>query len=105
MKRHQSDKDTVMNEKTYLEWDEALAAVKYNGRWRFFHDIEVMFILDYPAYDDTCNPAPGEFRYGTLVVNEDNAVEWMNSLSGELSLEQLPHTYWRGTGNRVQLTL
>ena len=90
-----------MSDKIYISWDDALAAVKFKGSWRFFFDMEVMFLLDYSSYDHTYSPLPGQSRYGTLVVDETNAAKWMESLSGELTLEQLPNTYWQDTEARV----
>jgi hypothetical protein len=88
----------------YVDHDEALAGVKFKGRWRFFYDGEIMFLLDYSAYDDTHHPRPGEFRYGTMIVDEANAERWMNSLAHEVSLEQLTHTYWKNSDRRINPT-
>jgi len=94
-----------MSEKIFVtDWDESLAAVKFKGHWRFFHDVETAFLLNYSAYDDRYTPKPGGYRYGTLVVDKNNADEWMKSLAHEVSLEQLPHLYWQDSEERVRLT-
>jgi hypothetical protein len=93
-----------MSEKLYLDWEEALTAVKLSSEWRFFADREVMFILDYSAYDDEYAPLPGGFRYGTLIVDKHNASAWMNTLAREFNVEQLPYLYWEDTEKRVQVT-
>lgn len=93
-----------MSEKIFIDWEEALAAVKFQGQWQFFHAWEPMFILDYTAYDDEYVPSLGGFRYGTMIVDKDNAEQWMNSLGEKLSLEQACHVYWENTEKRVRLT-
>jgi hypothetical protein len=93
-----------MAEPIFIDWDESLAAVKFKGRWRFFHDMETMFLLDYGSYDDDYVPKPGDYRYGTLVVDESNAEQWMNSLAGEITTEQIPNTFLQGRTTRVKLT-
>jgi hypothetical protein len=93
-----------MSDSLFVDWDYSLAAVKFKGRWRFFYDLETMFVLDYTAYDDDYSPLPGDYRYGTLIVDENNAEQWMASLERELTPEQLPETYWENTSRRVQLT-
>jgi hypothetical protein len=93
-----------MSDRIHIEWDDALAVVKFREMWHFFNDMEVMFLLDYSSYDDTHHPSPGEFRYGTMIVDENNAEAWMESLSGKLEIEQLKHTYWKNTDKRVRPT-
>ncbi len=94
-----------MPEKIFVDWDSSLAAVKFRGNWRFFYDQDAMFLLDYPSYDGGLhNPTEGEFRYGTLIVDETNAEQWMKSIFAEVSLEQVPNLCWEGTERRVQLT-
>jgi hypothetical protein len=94
-----------MTEPIFLDWDESLAAVKFKGRWRFFHDVDSMFLLDYSPYDSDYAPKqPGDFRYGTLVVDENNAEQWMDSLAGEIAAEQIPNTFLKGTAHRAKLT-
>ncbi len=93
-----------MPEKIFVDWDYSLAAVKFKDNWRFFYDIESMFLLNYPSFDDTHNPTDGEFRYGTLIVDENNDEQWMNSIVEEVNLEQVPNLYWESTERRVQLT-
>jgi len=93
-----------MDERIYIDWDESLAAVKFKGHWRFFCDIETMFLLDYTAYDGDYIPTPFSYRYGILVVDEHNAEQWMSALDVEVTPKQLANTYWRGSSNRVQLT-
>ncbi|MBI1260027.1 MAG: hypothetical protein GC204_21370 [Chloroflexi bacterium] len=90
--------------KTFIVWDEeTLAAVKFKGVWRFFVDMEIMFLLDYTAYEDYL-PEPGEFRYGTLIVDDQNAEVWMNSMAKEIEAGQLVHLYWQNTDDRVRPT-
>ncbi|MHB8625274.1 MAG: arsinothricin resistance N-acetyltransferase ArsN1 family A [Aggregatilineales bacterium] len=98
------NREQPMEDKIFVDLDESLAAVKFKGRWRFFHDVETMFLLDYSAFDSDYVPVPGEFRYGTLIVDESNAEQWMNELTHELTPQQLLHTYWRDTRRRVELT-
>ncbi|MCC7446556.1 MAG: hypothetical protein IT324_04025 [Anaerolineae bacterium] len=62
--------------------------------------METMFLLNYSAY----NPQPGGYRYNTLIVDENNTELWMKSLAGELTLEQIPYTYWYDTSQRMRLT-
>lgn len=93
-----------MTEAVYVHWDDVLAAVNFKGEWRFFCDIEVMFLLDYSSYEKNYQPSPGEFRYGTMVVDESNAEAWMTSLSTELMRNQLSRTYWESTTEQVQPT-
>ena len=94
-----------MSEKIYIAWDdETLAAVKLKGVWRFFIDREIMFLLDYPSYDNTYHPLPGKFRYGTLIVDDQNVELWIQSLSRELDTAQLANIYWKDTNERVRPT-
>lgn len=85
-----------------LNPEESIAAVKWQGKWRFFYDIDIMFLLDYTKYDDSI-PEEGDFRYGTLVVNESNIELWMDSIHGELTTEQIPYARW-DDDEQVQLT-
>lgn len=82
--------------------DESIAAVKWQGQWRFFYDADLMFLLDYTKYDDAI-PEEWGFRYGTLVVDESNIERWMDSMHGELTAEQIPYTGW-ADDEQVQLT-
>ncbi|GAC1680782.1 MAG: hypothetical protein NVS9B9_31840 [Ktedonobacteraceae bacterium] len=93
-----------MDDKVFVDWDYSLAAVKSKGKWRFFYDIESMFLLDYTSFEDDYSPVLGDWRYGLLVVTQDNAEQWMAALAGELQIDQLAKTYWRDTNNRVPLT-
>ncbi len=85
-----------MIEPIIIDLEEGIAAVKHEGNWRFFHDNDWMFLLDYRAYayapDET--PRPTDPRRNTLVVNENNAEEWMNLLAGELTFEQIPYAVY-----------
>jgi hypothetical protein len=90
-----------MTEKIFIDRDDALAVVKFKGIWRFFYDMEIMFLLDYTSYDGDYDPLPGQFRYGTMIVSDANAEMWIKSLSGELFLEQLLDTYWENSEKRV----
>jgi len=47
-----------MEQRISIDPDESIAAVKFRGRWRFFHDLETMFLLNYSAYDPDYNPQP-----------------------------------------------
>jgi hypothetical protein len=93
-----------MDDKVFIDWDLSLAAVKFKGQWRFFYDEETMFLLDYTSYDGNYTPALGDYRFGILIISEDNVEQWMATLAGELTLTQLPKTYWQHTTDRVQLT-
>ena len=94
-----------MTNPTFLrDSDYDLAAIKFRGHWRFFYDTESMFLLDFTKFDDSHKPSPGDWRYGILIVTEDNAEQWMNELAGELTLDQLPYTYWEGTSDQIKLT-
>lgn len=84
-----------MAEKFYIDGDESLAAVKFDGRWRFFYDIEVMFLLDYSKYEGNHKPKLGEWRYGTIIVSSANAEQWMNQITHELTIEQLKNVIWK----------
>ncbi|MCA0456563.1 MAG: hypothetical protein LCI00_21500 [Chloroflexi bacterium] len=93
-----------MPDKIFVDWDYSLAAVKFMGKWRFFYDIDVMFLLDYPSYHGDHNPTQGEFRYGTLIVDETNAEQWMRSMFAEVTIEQVPNLYLENTEQRMRLT-
>jgi hypothetical protein len=93
-----------MDGKIFVDPEYSLAAVKLQGRWRFFYDWETMFILNYTAYHADYVPKPGGFRDGTLIVGEHNADVWMNMLAGEASVDQLPLLFWEGSEVRVRLT-
>jgi hypothetical protein len=93
-----------MEQKLSIDPDEAVAAVKLRGRWRLFYDVETMFLLNYSAYHPDYIPEPGCFRYNTLIVDENNAELWMSALAGELTLEQIPYTYWGDTSQKAKLT-
>lgn len=93
-----------MDEKIFLDSDCSLAAVKFKGQWRFFYDTESMFLLDYTAYHNRYKPGPGDWRYDLLVINDDNAEQWMAALQGELAVGQLANTFWDNTNKRVKLT-
>ncbi len=93
-----------MDEKIYVDWDESLAAVKFKGRWRFFYDVEEMFLLDYTKWWSDYVPEPGGWRYGTLIVDENNAEQWMNSIAHEITADQIPNTFLKDTSDRVKLT-
>ena len=93
-----------MPEKIFVDWEDDLAVIKFKGNWRIFFDYEPMFLLDYSKRDDTWIPSEGEFRYGTLVVDESNVEQWIESLKNEVALEQVSKLYWENTKKRVQLT-
>jgi hypothetical protein len=93
-----------MPEKIFVDWDYSLAVVKFKENWRFFYDIESMFLLDYHSFHNAYNPVEGEFRYGTLIVDKNNAEQWMSSITREVTLEQIPNLYWENTETRVKLT-
>ena len=52
-----------------------------------------MFLLDYSAYNEDYVPNPGGWRYGTLIVRQNNVEQWMNALAGEIPPEQLNSVY------------
>jgi hypothetical protein len=85
-----------------VDSEESIAAVHIHGTWRFFYDSDYMFLLDYQSYPGY-TPKPGESRYGTLIVDDSNVEQWMRSLKGELTVEQIPHVRW-GNGGQVKLT-
>ena len=93
-----------MSDRIYVDRDYALAAIKFRERWRFFYDVETMFLLDYSSFDPTYEPSSGKFRYGTLIVDESNAEAWMAAMAKELDRDQLPHMYWDNSDRRVQPT-
>jgi hypothetical protein len=86
-----------------IDPEESIAAVHWQGRWRFVYDIDIMFLLDYPSYDDTYFPKEEEFRYGTLIVDESNVEQWLASMSGELTTDQIPYARWE-KDEQVKLT-
>lgn len=92
-----------MSDSIIIPADESLAAVKWQGQWRFFYDIDIMFLLDYRKYDPKYRPKTDSFRLGTLIVDETNIDLWMHSMSGELSTEQIPYARW-ADDTQVQLT-
>ncbi|MBN8637645.1 MAG: hypothetical protein J0M07_20160 [Anaerolineae bacterium] len=90
-----------MQKKIEVDWDDALAVIKYKNAWHFYVDMEIMFLLDYTAYDSEYKPAPGRFRYGTLIVDENNTEIWLGALARKLAPDLLLHTYWENTEKRV----
>jgi len=52
-----------------------IGAVKWRSRWRYFAGTLGEWTLDYPAYDPSYQPAPGDrsFRGGLLRVDQTNA--------------------------------
>lgn len=68
-----------------------------------FYDMDYMFLLDYKSYDPTYTPKLGEPRHDTLIVDENNIELWFESLSGELSAEEIPYAKWED-GSQVKLT-
>jgi hypothetical protein len=95
---------TITDDLILSDFDYSLAAVKFKGRWRFFCDIEQMFLLDYTLYDSDYVPEPGGYRDGLLIIDEHNAEQWMSALAVEVTAAQLMHLYREGHIERVKLT-
>ena len=92
-----------MTESITIDWGDSIGAVKLKGKWRFFYDMDYMFLLDYTAYDSGYIPKPGDKRFGLLVIDNENAEQWMGSLAGELSLEQIPNVVVGDSSVRADL--
>lgn|GEM_PF-2106367 len=94
-----------MAETIVIDLDQEIAAVKFKGNWRFFHDFDWMFLLDWNTYyygrDQVGEPL--DPRKTTMIVDENNAEEWMSLLAGELSAEQIPHTVHKGYVDQARL--
>jgi hypothetical protein len=59
-----------------------------------------MFLLDWNAYNYGREKIgePLGTRKNTMIVDENNAEEWMNLLAGELTAEQIPYTIYEDGG-------
>jgi hypothetical protein len=95
-----------MTEPIIIPMDQEIAAVKFKGKWRFFHDDDWMFILNYRAYRPSSDEEieSSDFRRNTWLVDENNAEEWMSQLVGELTPEQIPYAvneHYRGEQARL----
>lgn len=92
-----------MTKSLTIDGYESIAAIRLKGSWRFFHDQDYMFLLDYSSYEPDYDPKSGEARYGTMIVDDSNIEQWMQSLAGELTAEQVPNARWEN-GVQVKLT-
>ena len=77
-----------------IDPEESIAAIYWRGVLRFVYD----------SYDPSYSPKEGEFRYGSLVVDDSNIEQWIESMSGELTVEQIPYARWE-EDEQVQLTV
>jgi hypothetical protein len=87
------------NIRTISYSQDTIAAIHLKGQWRFFYDMDYRFLLDAESLvtDDS-----GEVDE-TQIVDDHNVEAWMQSLSGELTAEEIPYTYWED-GGQVKLT-
>jgi hypothetical protein len=104
MKRSASKENLPMTEPILIDINQGIAAVKLRGSWRFFHDDDWMFLLDWGKYRYQPGETPDEDdpRRDTMIVDENNAKEWMSLLAGELMAEQIPNAVYEA-GGRVPL--
>jgi hypothetical protein len=97
----------LMGEKIIIDLDEYIGAVKLNGKWRFFHEMMSVWILDYKSYDpqyDPFGPKSNGWRKNLLVVDTDNAEAFCEVMRDkELLPEQIPQSFTE-FGSRKKLS-
>lgn len=80
--------------KILIEPDQYIGAVKYKNVWRLYYALLDMWVLRYEDYDGPYQPKESEWRYGIVNVDENNAGEYIETLSpNEISPEEIPYTY------------
>lgn len=82
--------------------DESLAAIKHQGEWHFFCDMDYMFLLDIISYEGE-EPDAEHPRFGTAIVTPENAIEWMSSLAYRLTIEQVANASYITSGHPAKL--
>ncbi|MBL8164163.1 MAG: hypothetical protein JNJ61_19405 [Anaerolineae bacterium] len=94
-----------MNEITSIYSEHYIGAVRFHGDWRVFHELLSMWILDYRSYDDTFAPKEGEWRYNLMIVDQNNAEAYIESMAkNEILVTQIPHIRLGDFPGQAQLT-
>jgi hypothetical protein len=86
-----------------VDADEYLGAVKIDSKWRIFHDVLGMWILDYSAYDDYV-PKLGGWREGIMKVDQNNAAQYCRAMEAKEIPPQLIPDAISVLGGQMPLT-
>lgn len=83
-----------------IDADEYLGAIKLKGKWYVFYELRGMWVLNHRTYHPSFQSEQyPDWRPGLLVVNRENADEFINHLreqEKELSIEELPRVRTAG---------